>query len=307
MAEQDLIIDCGDRGVTAGVFEHGAPRPVFTATAGVESTGEEALREALAKLESAGYADFQRVVLGLPASEVSMRVIDTPIVDKKKIEEILPVELSDALIGDTSELKFDSIRLADDRVLGVAVDKTLLSRYTDIMASSGMEPSRITVSLFSRDALLRGLLNGNGRGPGEVSALFDGEAIVVIKDDRPLLYKEITGTTGALALSIESLAEEGLAIDTFYATPEAGVQLEYSGIEPRPAGELKDGETGLMALAAEMAGESAAGLNFRSGNFVNRLESDAVRSGARLALLFFIVLVLSWSVHTYLPFEEFRP
>ncbi len=316
MSNLNLIIDFGSNRVTVGVFEVGPsdlpssmPSPLFSASVACDGDLEAALSEVLRRVRDAGYGDFKRVALGVAAVEVCMRVIDTPITDKKKVEEILPLELSDLLIADTSELKFDSIRLSEEKVLGAAVEKDRLRHYIDLLVSSGVDPSWITVSLFSRDALLRGFLASCDGGDGSVSAdecaaFIDTESLTVVKDDRAVFFKELTGS-GDLALSIESLSDDGVRIDKFYATGEASYGLKGLGIEPVSMGDLRDDEAGIMAMAARMNEGLADAFNFRSGAFGGTLESNAVDKGAKLAVLFIALLVVSWGFHTYLRNKTF--
>ncbi len=314
MSNPNLIIDFGSKKVTAGVFDIGpqAPPssltpPLFSATAACDGGDfEAALNEVLERVREAGYGDFTRVALGVPAVEVCMRVIDTPITDKRKIEEILPLELADSLIADTSGLKFDSVRLSEENVLGAAVEKDRLRYYIDMLVSSGVDPSWITVSLFSRDALLRGIASaGGGDGTGGGGAAFmDSESLTVVKDGRAVFFKELTGS-GDLALSIESLSDDGVSIDKFYATGEASAGLKGLGIEPISTGDLRDDETGIMAMAARMNEGLADAFNFRSGAFSGTLESNAVKKGAKLAVLFIALLIVSWGLHTYFRNKTF--
>ena len=294
MSNPNLIIDCGSKRVTVGVFD-AAPSaspsslasPLFSASAACDEDFEGALNEVLERVREAGYGDFKRVALGIPAEEVSMRVIGTPLTDKKKIEEILPLELSDSLIADTSELKFDSIRLSEDNVLGAAVEKDRLRHYIDILVSSGVDPTWITVSLFSRDALLRGLGSaGVEGGPEEgikCAAFMDTESLTVVKDGKPVFFKELTGS-GDLALSIESLSDDGLSIDRFYATGEASAGLKGLGIEPVSTGDFPDGEIGVISMAARMNEGLSDAFNFRTGAFGGTLESNAIEKGAKLVV-----------------------
>ena len=316
MSNLNLIIDFGSKRVSVGVFEAALPSatrssltpPLFSASVVCDGGDFEApLHEALQRVREAEYSDFKRVALGVPAVDVCMRVIDTPITDKKKIEEILPLELSDTLIADTSELKFDSIRLSEENVLGAAVEKDRLRHYIDMLVSSGVDPSWVTVSLFSRDALLRGIASideGGFMSDVGVLAFMDTESLTVVEDGSALFFKELTGS-GDLALSIESLSDDGVSIDKFYTTAEASGCLKGLGIKPIITRDLRDEDAGIMAMAARMDEGLKDAFNFRSGAFGGTLESNAVEKGVKLAMLFLALLIVSWGFHAYLRNKTF--
>src|SRR5512136_2513860 len=68
-----------------------------------------------AMLEEAAAADREgeRVVLVLPAALLSMREIELPLSDRRKIREILPLELKGETAFATEELVFDALPLDD--------------------------------------------------------------------------------------------------------------------------------------------------------------------------------------------------
>lgn len=122
-------------------------------TSSIPFEGESDERS-LAGIATAGIHDLY---LSLPAAFLSLRELDFPFSDEKKISDTIAFELEGLLLGDTAEYNIDHIvtESFDDssKVLAVCIEKTKLDNIIKTFASAGLEPKIIT-SLDIR-------LNGN--------------------------------------------------------------------------------------------------------------------------------------------------
>jgi type II secretory pathway component PulL len=294
MAKLHLIIDIAKDSIHAGVFSTKKMQLKRLFTHRIDGNLKEALSSILQDMEKEGYKDLSRVVVGLPAESITIRVMTLPFSDKKKIEEVIPFEVEDTLITGVSETLTEAIPLADSKTMAVAIEKNILRGYLDIFKEIGIDPVWIGVSLFSKDRLLKDIYDGN-----EAAAFLDRNSIVVVKDQMPFFFKEIKDDMD-LRLALASLDQEGIDIKRFYCTEGMVEKLNELGKEVTPFNRYHNGETGLYALAAHFNEGFKRSINFRKGEFASIRESKAAIKDIKAAAILLALFIGLWVGYLYL-------
>ena len=296
MTRPVLVIDIGGESVSAGLVSNGTVDNLVSH--GINGEVREALKSVLEDMEKMGYREFSRVVVGLPGDSMSMRIIRLPFADRKKLEEVLPFELETTLLKGTGQTMTGTVQLADERTLAVVIEKDVLRGYIETLEELGLEPNWVGSSIFSRERLLKKIYDGE-----ETAALVDDGAVVVRKDGKPLFFKGIRDEA-ELKLALASLEAEGVEIKRFYCTEGAAKRLEGLGKDPTPAGAgLKNGYTGVEALALHLADGLKDTVNFRTGEFADTTEMEAAKKGAKVALVMLAVLAVLWALNLVVQFS----
>ena len=145
-----------------------------------------------------------KTILSIPPSLLSMREVEFPISDLRKVRDILPIELKGDTAVDTEEMVFDAFLLDEGKVLAVWCRQEELAAMIEDMSGQGVEPEVVSASLFH----WRYLLPPEDRTG--VVALTDGDALAIFRDGRPCFFRalgqgdfctEITRTLASLAMS----------------------------------------------------------------------------------------------------------
>ncbi|MBI4826900.1 MAG: hypothetical protein HY807_10860 [Nitrospirae bacterium] len=102
-------------------------------------------QSALASLKTSG---MSYLYLSLPASFLSLRELEFPFADEKKISDTIAYELEGLLLGDTSGYCIDHIVTSSSdtgsKVLAVCMEKTRLDAIIRTFTAAGLEPKVIT-------------------------------------------------------------------------------------------------------------------------------------------------------------------
>jgi general secretion pathway protein L len=194
----------------------------------------------------------EKIVLAIPPALLYLREVELPITDRRKLREVLPLEMKGETALDTDELIFDALPLEAGKVLAVWARQADIAEEIRIMAEHGLEPEIITASLFQWQEIMPA---GTG---GETVALTDGEALAVYADGAPVYFRrlgrgelaaETTKTLAALEIS------RGIRVGTVF--------LHGSAAREWPA---------------ESSGETHAGISFAplpvSGDFAAMFSTD---------------------------------
>jgi len=177
----------------------------------------------------------EKIILAIPPSFLYMREIELPIADRRKIREVLPLEMKGETALDTDELVFDALPLAGGKFLAVWTQEAKIAEEIGIMAEHGLEPEIVTASLCHWQAILP---ESAGSGP---VALSDGEAMAVYADGAPVYFRplgrgefaaEAARTLAALELS------RGIKVGTVFLHGGAARQWSEAGGTDAPAGVL---------------------------------------------------------------------
>lgn len=249
---------------------------VFTG-ASRETVGEDrTLAAMLADVVAAGREE-ERVVLALPPAQLFLREMELPIGDRRKLREVLPLELKGETALDSEELVFDALTLGGGKVLAVWGKRDELAQQIALMTDRHVEPEIVTSSLFHWHSLLP-----DEEKSGQV-ALTDGEALAVFDNGKPCFFRALSGnglgaelarTLTALEIGkgvrVEKVLFHGDAARRFADLPEGPIPFVLVPV----AGELA-AVFGSDAIAArDLAGAFAVAracaleepVNFRSGD-----------------------------------------
>ncbi len=114
---------------------------------------EHPLAAMLAEAAAAG-REGERVILVIPPALLSMREMELPLSDRRKIRDVLPLELKGETACDSEELVFDALPLDGGKFLAIWGKRHDLAEKIAIMTDNGLEPEIVTASLFHWHALL---------------------------------------------------------------------------------------------------------------------------------------------------------
>jgi general secretion pathway protein L len=193
-----------------------------------------------------------RVILSIPASQLFFREVEIPISDRKKLRELLPMELKGETALDADELLFDSIPVAEGRVLAVWCRKSYVAEQIALLAEHGLEPEVVTSALLHWQQLLP---NETGR----TVAITDGEAVAFFGDGTPLFFRALAGGRRELDRTIAAVeAAKETALDALYLHGPVlrGTREEWPGepLPPKPDMAALFAEAGAsLALASSYA------------------------------------------------------
>ena len=220
--------------------------------------------------------DVKRVVLVLPPGLLFLREMELPISDRRKIREVLPLELKGETAFNNEELVFDALPLESGKILAIWGKRHDLAEKIAIMTGNGLEPEIVTASMFHWNTLLP-----EGESGGEI-ALCDGESLAVFKNGKPCYFRavqqenlgaEVTRTLAALEIGkevhVERVLFHGVAAGRISDLPEGPPAFavfpgnrEMHAVFDGDAAAVRD-LAGAYAVARAVAFEEP--VNFRSG------------------------------------------
>lgn len=289
-----LVIDIGEDIVMAGLFSR--KRLELIRSIAIPFKGD--LKVAISTiLKEFGNKNLSWSVVGLPYSSVAVRIMTLPFTDTKRLEEVLPFEAGDIFLKGSKELVLGGVSLADGNVLVVSIERGILRNYLDILKESGIDPSWVSLSLFSRDRLLKKLYDGS-----DTAAFLDAESLVVSKGGRACFFKGIKDGMD-LRLTLALLEGDGNEIERFYATDKGMKYLDALGKNPISIKEPWHDMAGLFAMACHFKEGFKGGINFRKGEFAGTKERESVRNWSKTAAALLVLLMVLWGWYSYIRYE----
>lgn len=261
--------------------------------------------------------EASRIILALPPGGLFFRELALPLVDRRKLREIIPLELKGEIALDTDDLLFDSIILEEGKALAVWVRSSAILEDIEQLSGQNLEPEFVTSSLFAWNRII----------PAEAvddkfTAISDGDAIAVFRGGVAVFFRSLTGEdrTAEIARTLSALEiGRGIRIERFYIHGA----LAGQGCDDLPSAELLpisdtqlDAFAGDVSLAREMAGAFAMAatccfgepVNFRSGSLTYTRERDKLRKKLRLtailAVVFVVLLFANVGLRYYLISED---
>ena len=241
-----------------------------------------------------------RTVLALPPSLLSFRELEIPITDRRKLREIIPLELKGETALPTEELLFDSVPLPGGRIMAVWCRRQAVSDLIDSCTRAGLEPQIVTASPFCWGGLVP------PHEPG-FSAVADGSALVVYRDGQPIFFRALDTRDAAADLQRSAAAlalGREIKLDRIYRhgphIPEqsdgAGIPVVPLPLEPAAVAPFES-ETAARDLAGcrAIASSCVAGIpvNFRYGALAHTAENVRQRKLLRIAAILSILLVVA--------------
>lgn len=299
MARPVLIIDIGNSSLRAGVCQGGDLERMDIFTSPLGEGLKAALLSLLDEIRSKGIKIPSTSVAGLPLAAVSMRVINLPFSDKKKLDEVIAFEAGDIFLKSVEDLVIGTLPLSDGRVLVASIEKGVLKGYLDILKEFDIDPVWAGVSLFSKASLLRRLYDGQ-----DEAALLDSDSLVVIKGQQPRFFKEIRSAQD-LRLALSALSEDGVNVRRFYAEQGSMDALSPLGIEAVPVKEFQGG-AGVCALASGFMDGFKEAINFRRGEFADTKEIESAKKGLKVTAALIATLCIFWGAYSYLKYKALK-
>jgi general secretion pathway protein L len=255
----------------------------------------------------------ERVVLVLPINHLFMRELELPISDRRKIRELLPLELKGETAFDSEELVFDSLQLEGGKTLAIWGKRKEIAEMISLMTANGMEPENVTAAPFSWHFLL----------PDEVRsghvAITDGDSLAVYRDGHPCWFRalqggelslEVTRTLAALevgkGIKVEKVLLHGAAAKLLSEFPEGPPVFSLLPGNSEMDTVFSDNTPVVRDLAGAYAVVRAVALedpiNFRSGDLAYTAGRNKALKRLRVSMILAAVLLLLLIAETSLRF-----
>ena len=259
----------------------------------------------------------RRVILAIPSNLLFMREMELPITDRRKVRELLPLELKGETAVDTDELVFEALPLDEGKVLALWAKRRDLADRIRQMAEKGLEPEIVTASLCNWQAIL----------PPEAAettvAVTDGESLAIYRNGTPLYFRvlggsdadaEVTKTLAALEIGKGIVVEKIFSHGGRSRSPvdmSDGSAQRTSAFPPIPVnGALAETFAGDMDAARDLAGAYAVArsvgagelVNLRSGELAYTAGRDRARKKLRLSLILAAAIVILLSAEVGLRY-----
>ena len=308
MAKEILILDIGADSVRGGIFSSKKANPLYLHTHPIlrknTVSEREEIKSAISSLlttaREKGFKEFEKVLVAIPPDEISIRILSIPFEDRKKIQDILPFELSGILPQDVKEMIVDAIPIGNSKVIAAALEKIRLKKYLEILKEFGLDPYWLGSTIFSMGKLLNGVNNGTAAIAG------DG-AFAVLSDGEPIFFKPLKGID-ELKMGLIYLESEGIHIDKIYSVEEKIKDLKslLPKIDiknvPLPGNCPPEG-AGLYALSLHLQKNMEGAINFRRGEFEYTRESDVVKKSLKFTGMLVLIIAGLLFGNIYLKYK----
>lgn len=226
MKRRALGLDISDDFIAAVVVRQSGHERQVTACAFHERNGGEDIADLLPGLLTQIGWSGGATVCGVSLAEVSIRNLSLPFTDRKKIDQILPMELEDQLLTPVAEQLVEFLVTGtgeeNSALLVVGLEKESLRRQLDSLGRGGLSPETFTLrNMALAEVLVRGgkmpasfLLLDAGVHALNMVLVHDGGIVFV----RHLPYPERIYTEAPFAFS------DGLARITYTTEAQACIK-----------------------------------------------------------------------------------
>jgi general secretion pathway protein L len=267
---------------------------------------EHPLAVLLAEVAAKGTAE-DKIILALPAALFFMREVAFPITDRRKVRELLPLEMKGETAVDTEELVFDALPLEGGKFLAIWGKRTVIAEYIRLMVDAGLEPEIVTSALFYWHILLP------QHADTTPVALTDGEALAVYHNGFPVFFRplgwgtnsaEVAQTLAALEIGKGIMVEQVFlhgnaarqAADTFPGDAPNALSFTILPISGELAATFPDDLTAALDLAGTFAlARACTGpelVNLRRGTLAYTAGGEKARKKLRFAMVLAAAIVL---------------
>jgi general secretion pathway protein L len=220
--------------------------------------------------------DEVRTILALPPALITLRELTLPILDRKKLRELLPLELSGETADEGPELVCDALPLADGALL---VGWSAVPELADLLiffAQIGLDPEVATCASLGWHLL-------TPPDQQEPIALVDDNALMVCSQGRPVFCRLMSTGTDTVARTLTALElGKGIRVKTIY-------RLEgdpLSGERKLPLPTQLSGQTASGDLAADaLISPLSTALAYCSGEIFNLRSGPLAWTGKHSHLL----------------------
>jgi len=283
-----LILEWTGSELVASRFLQRRGELIFQGADSRTAATESELAEALRDLAPAG--NDCRVALSLPLARLFMREMVLPIRDRRKLREVLPLELRGETALETDELAFAGLPLAGGEVLALWGRKRELAAHLAAAASAGADPEVVSAAPLHWGELLP-------TGTRGTVALTDGSALALFRDGEPLFFRALmAGEDCARTLALLEMSK-GVSVDQTYhlgtSEGENGSPLPVEGSLAAAFGgdggaARRHGSAWGLAMAM-LRGEA---VDFRAGDLAWTKGKEKARRQLRLPLALAALLLL---------------
>jgi general secretion pathway protein L len=194
MKRQVLALDINDEFVTAVVVRQSGQDREIAAFGTARFHDRDEIAAALpAVLEQVGWKEGT-CICGIPLSGVSLRNLSIPFVEKRKINQILPMELEDQLVKPVEEQLVEFMVTGgsenESQLLVAALPKTDMQQFIEQLSSSGMRPEFVTLRTV---ALTEQYAAGMERSEGFlfIDAGFHSVNIAIVSSGRIIFMRRL--------------------------------------------------------------------------------------------------------------------
>jgi general secretion pathway protein L len=225
-----LILEASRSSASVARFRTKAKTVSFLGADRFPLTDEKSL-ELLCKKLADEERGNSKIALSLPPASLCYREMELPLRDRRKIRDILPLELKGETAVDTEESLFDSIPLDGGKFLVVWGKRKEISESLECMTGADLEPQIITSAPLHWQSLLPGVA-------GECVALSDGTALSVYNHGRLVYFRALGGGETRLEMERTLAALEcgkGIKVEHLFLFGEAAGAC--AGSQPQTAGE----------------------------------------------------------------------
>lgn len=238
----------------------------------------------------------ERVILAVPPALVHARELTIPIADRRKLRELLPMELSGEIASSTDEMVFDAVVAGEEKVLAVWCRQRDLLPFIEQLAACGLEPEIVTASHLHWNLLLP--------VGAPLTAITDGAALVIGNRCSPLLVRPVNSDV------LQADIDRSISAFELSTGLEVGGRLFVGAARNEGAGiccrELTEAFAGDSNASLDIAGAYAVAGALVSGNLVDfRAGALAYTRGKRellrklrLTAMLAMILVLLLFVET---------
>lgn len=215
-------------------------------------------------LESSGPRQAgERVILSLPSALAHGRELSIPISDRRKLREILPLELAGEIACDAGELVFDALPAGEGRALAVWCRKSDVGRLVADLALCGLEPEVVTTAHLHWNLLLP--------ASAALTAVTDGAALFIGDHKAPLMVRHLSPG------DFRQETERSVAAFELAGGGQVQTRLLIGAVKEHTASlsqELSDAFSGDSAAALDLASAYGVARAFVAGQLVNFRTGD---------------------------------
>ena len=284
-----LILEWTGSELVASRFQRRDGELLFQGSGSRPAATESELADALGALAPSVGTDC-RIALSLPLARLFMREMELPIRDRRKLREVLPLELRGETALETDELAFAGLPLAGGTVLALWGRKRELAAHLKTAAEAGAEPEILSAAPLHWGELLPAETTGT-------VALTDGSALALFRDGAPLFFRALSeGEDFTRTLALLEMGK-GITLDRTYrlgaSEGETGSPLPVEGrLAAAFCGDEGAARRHGSAWSLAMAMARGDAVDFRAGDLAWTRGEEQARRRRRLPLALAALLLL---------------
>jgi general secretion pathway protein L len=260
------------------------------------------LATAIKELTEAPATD-ERVVLVVPAAQVTMRQLQLPLTGRQQLRDILPLELKGELAQDTADLVFDALPTGSGTQLAFWLPQNALAPLLAAAAAAGCDAEIATYAPACWGALIP------AADEKLTVALSDGSGCALFVGGEPRFFRTFTGPLAEeLPRTLTSLElGQGLTVDRCYlfgaaslfradsaALPPVCSLLPTDGFLASTFGSDPQVARDLASLAAvALVTETGEPLNFRQGALAYTAGRERLRKSLRVPAILAVCIIIA--------------